>query len=131
MPYLLDADWVINALSGRSEAAAILDRLAPDHLAVSVLTVGEVFEVAFNSPNPAAHLENFRRFLAPFQILLVTEPIVERFAEIRAHLRRRGELISDFDILLAAVALHHDLVVLTFNVRHLRRVPDLQLYSPR
>jgi predicted nucleic acid-binding protein len=128
MPYLLDADWVINALSGRSEAATILNRLAPEHLAVSVLTIGEVYEVAFNSPNPAAHLENFRRFLAPFQLLSVTEPVMERFAEIRAYLRRRGELITDFDILLAAMALHHDLVVLTFNVRHLRRVPDLKRY---
>ncbi len=56
---------------------------------------------------------------------------MERFAETRAFLRRRGELISDFDILLGATALHHDLTVLTFNVRHLQRIPDLKLYQPR
>jgi tRNA(fMet)-specific endonuclease VapC len=67
----------------------------------------------------------------PFRVLALSDPIVERFAETRAFLRRRGELISDFDILLGATALHHDLTVLTFNVRHLQRIPDLKLYQPR
>ncbi len=57
-------------------------------------------------------------------------PIMEKFAEIRALLRRRGELISDFDILLGATALHHDLTVLTYNKRHFERIPDLKLYPP-
>ncbi len=55
---------------------------------------------------------------------------MEKFAEIRALLRRRGELISDFDILLGATALHHDLTVLTYNKRHFERIPDLKLYPP-
>lgn len=63
-------------------------------------------------------------------MLTLDESIVERFAEIRAFLRRRGELISDFDILLGATALRHDFTVLTFNARHLRRIPDLKLYQP-
>jgi predicted nucleic acid-binding protein len=50
-------------------------------------------------------------------------------AEIRAYLRRQGQLIEDFDILIAATALHHDLTLLTFNVRHFQRVPDLQIYT--
>ncbi len=60
----------------------------------------------------------------------MTEPIVVRFAEIRALLTRRGELISDFDILIAATALHYNLTVLTFNYRHFSRIPDLNLYQP-
>ncbi|MER3559173.1 MAG: hypothetical protein C4336_06790 [Armatimonadota bacterium] len=53
-----------------------------------------------------------------------------RFAEIRAHLRRRGELIPDFDLLIGATALVHDLTVLTFNLRHFQRIPELKLYQP-
>jgi predicted nucleic acid-binding protein len=54
-----------------------------------------------------------------------------RFAEVRSFLRRRGQLIPDFDLLIAATALHHDLTLLTFNRRHFLRVPDLKLYQPR
>jgi len=75
-------------------------------------------------------LRAFRQFLAPFPILDLNEPIMERFAEIRSLLRRRGEIISDFDILIGATALFYDLTVLTYNKRHFKRIPDLKLYQP-
>jgi tRNA(fMet)-specific endonuclease VapC len=52
-------------------------------------------------------------------------------AVIRGDLKRRGLTIGDFDILIAATALHHDLTLVTRNRRHVSRIPDLQLYSPR
>ena len=39
-------------------------------------------------------------------------------------------MISDFDLVIAATALEYDLTVLTFNVRHLGRVPELRIYQP-
>jgi tRNA(fMet)-specific endonuclease VapC len=84
---------------------------------------------ASSSLNPQAHLQTFRQFLAPFPLLDLNEPIMERFAEIRAYLRRRGELISDFDILIGATAVFYDLTVLTYNIRHFKRIPDLKLYQ--
>lgn len=56
---------------------------------------------------------------------------MERFAETRASLRGRGQLIPDFDMLIASTALHHDLTILTFNLRHFQRIPDLEIYQPR
>jgi predicted nucleic acid-binding protein len=129
MAYILDADWTINALARKRQAHTILSRAAPAGISISRITIGELYEGAFDSPNPEAHLATLREFLRPFRILGINDPIMEQFAEIRAYLRRRGEIISDFDILLAATALHYDLTVLTFNVRHLSRVPDLKLYG--
>ena len=129
MAFLLDAD-AIQAQTGYQPAAAILERLPPPYVSISLATVAEIYEGAFNSANPSARIESFRRFLHPYRKLGLSEPIVERFAELRAYLRRRGEMISEFDVILAATALHYDLTVLTFNVRHLRRIPDLQLYQP-
>jgi predicted nucleic acid-binding protein len=83
--------------------------------------------VAYTYADPEAHLHTFRRFLTPFPLLDLNEPIMERFAEIRAYLRRRGELISDFDILIGATAVYYDLTVLTYNMRHFTRIPDLKL----
>ncbi len=58
----------------------------------------------------------------------LNDPIMEQFAEVRAYLRRRGELISDIDILLGATALHYDLTLLTYNTRHFKRIPQLKMY---
>ncbi len=94
------------------------------------MTVGELYEGAFGSPDPEAELSIIRRFLQSFSILDLNDPIMERFATLRALLRRRGELIPDLDLLVGATAVHYDLTLLTSNVRHFRRIPDLRLYSP-
>jgi predicted nucleic acid-binding protein len=72
----------------------------------------------------------FRFFLDPFRVLEIDDRIAESFAEIRAYLRRRGELVGDLDLLIAATALHHNLTLLTFNRRHFARVPGLRVWEP-
>ena len=128
--YLLDTDWVIQALAKRQPALGTLDRLAGSRVYVSYVTLGEVYERAFRSANPQAHLAGFRHFLAFYWLLGLSEPLMERFAETRALLRRRGQGLADFDLPIAATALHHDLTLLTFNLRHCERVPHLKLYQP-
>jgi predicted nucleic acid-binding protein len=130
MAYLIDTDWIIQALAGREQVVTTIDRLAAQRISVSILSLGEVYEAAFHSTNSQAYLTIYREFIAPLAIVPLSEPIMERFAEIRAHLRRRGQLISDFDILIAASALQHDLTLLTYNLRHFERIPELRTYKP-
>ncbi len=129
MPYLLDADWAINALAGRAETVTALTRLAPEGIAISLVTVAELYEGAFGSRDPERHLRTLRSFLGPFARVSLNDPIAERFAQVRSLLRSRGDLIPDFDILIGATALHYDLTVLTDNVRHLGRIPGLGVYQ--
>ena len=128
MTYLLDTNWLIQLLAGHQETTTFHRHLHPEQIAVSSITVGEIYDVAFAYANPQAHLSSFRQFLAPFTLLTLNDAIMETFAEVRSYLRRRGELISDFDILIGATALHHDLTLLTYNTRHFKRIPDLKLY---
>jgi len=121
MAYLLDTNWLIQLLAGLKETDTFHKRIHPDKMAVSFITVGEIYDVTFAYDNPQAHLVSFLQFLAPFTLLPINDAIIERFAEVRSYLRRRGELISDFDLLLGATALHHNLTVLTYNKRHFER----------
>jgi tRNA(fMet)-specific endonuclease VapC len=128
MEYLFDTSWIIEVLAGRGETARQHKKLNLVKIAVSYVSIGEIYEVAFNYANPQAHLSSFREFLAPFQRLTLNEPIMETFAEVRAHLRRRGEIISDFDMLIGATALHYNLIVLTNNKKHFNRIPGIKIY---
>ncbi len=62
---------------------------------------------------PEAHIHTFHSFFRHLKLLNLNFPLVEKFTEIRSLLRRRGKLISDFDMLIAATALHYDLTFLT------------------
>jgi tRNA(fMet)-specific endonuclease VapC len=129
MAYIIDADWIIEIGRGNSVAMQVVSDLAPEVVAVSWLTLGEIYEVAFNTPHPEAYIDSLQQLLSRFAVIGVDGPIIERFAEVRALLRRQGQLISDLDILLAATALARDLTVLTYNRRHFERVPDLRIYQ--
>lgn len=47
MPYLLDADWAIEALAGRRNADKILANLLDEGVVICWVTVGEMYEGAF------------------------------------------------------------------------------------
>lgn len=74
-----------------------------------------------------------RMYLIAFCDLLIsfpmTKPIMQRFARIRGELRRTGNIIGDFDILIAATALHHNLTLVTRNLRDYNRIPNLDIYK--
>ena len=126
--YLLDADWVINALANKGPVASVLRDLAADPVYVCWTTAAELYEGAFHTDKPSSHLSKLRQFLEPYPGVALNDAIAERFASIRASLRARGELISDFDIILAATAFRYGLTLLTFNVRHLERIAGLKLF---
>jgi tRNA(fMet)-specific endonuclease VapC len=128
MRYLVDTDWLIDILSGIGSASSTVERLSSAGVGISIVTVGEVYEGAVLSPDPQAALQRYREFLAAFPALSLTEPIMHRFAMIRAQLRQAGNLIPDLDLLIASTALEHNLTLITRNLRHYERVPDLALY---
>lgn len=47
--------------------------------------------------------------------------------DVLAHLARRGELIGVEDLLIGATALSHGYTVVTANIRHFQRIPNLQV----
>jgi predicted nucleic acid-binding protein len=128
--YLVDADWLIDAATGRPRVQQLLARLSDEALAVSIIAAAEVDEGAFGTPDPQATLAGLRDFLSDFVIVPLTDSIVERFARLRAALRQQGQLIPDLDLFIAATALEEELTLVTRNVRHFARLPELKLYQP-
>jgi tRNA(fMet)-specific endonuclease VapC len=56
-----------------------------------------------------------------------SDDVSEAFGTIKALLERRGERIEDFDLAVAAHALADDCVLVTANLKHLVRVPGLEV----
>jgi tRNA(fMet)-specific endonuclease VapC len=59
----------------------------------------------------------------------LTSEIINRASEIYADLYKRGQLIGDADILIAATALENSLSVVTNNESHFNRISGLQVLN--
>lgn len=131
MAYLLDTDWAIEAISGNVDVLNQLQMLAGGRISISWVTVAELYDGAFRSNNPNARLARIQQFTHRYPVLNLNDYVALEFAALRVNLRQRGNLIDDFDLVIASTALHYDLTLLTFNRRHFERIPDLRLYSLR
>jgi predicted nucleic acid-binding protein len=127
--YLVDTDRAADWLKGRPDALDLLQLLAPDGLAISLISLGELYEGIYFGGDPIAGERGLRSFLRFVDVLPLNRSIVKRFAQIRGELRRQGQLIGDPDLLIAATALHHDLFIVTRNTRHFARVPGISLHQ--
>jgi len=127
--YLVDSDWVADYLGDRADAVALLSKLTPDGIAMSLLTFGEIYEGIYYGRDPERAETIFLELLKGVEVLPLTRPIMQNFARIRGELRKRGQLISDPDLLIAATARVHDVTLITRNVRHFERIPGLKLYQ--
>jgi tRNA(fMet)-specific endonuclease VapC len=128
--YLVDTDWIIDGVADAGNARVTLERLSPHGLSVSILTFGELYEGAYTSPDPTNRLRAFQHFLDGFVIFGLSDAVMHTFAKIRGKLRQDGKLIPDMDLLIAATARTFDLTLLTRNLRHFERIPDLKIYQP-
>lgn len=131
MTYLIDTDWVADHLANRPAATRLLASQIDDGIVISLVTYGEIYEGILYSIRRSQTLEiAFLEFLRRCEVLPLDEAIMRRFAGIRGGLRAGGELIGDADTLIAATALHHHLTLVTRNLNHFQRVPNLRIYEP-
>ena len=128
---VLDTD-ILSQLMRRNSAVLAnaqdyLDWDAP--LAISIVTRYEILRgfKAKGIPSSAKIYVWFEQFCATSTILPVTEQVVMQAADIYADLYRRGELIPDADIFIAATALANGRGVVTNNERHFRRILTLSV----
>lgn len=69
------------------------------------------------------------RWLSVVRVLAWSNEASERFGEIKADLERLGQMIDDFDIAIAAIAMAHQCSVLTANLEHFQRIKQLESRS--
>jgi tRNA(fMet)-specific endonuclease VapC len=71
--------------------------------------------------------QTLEALLKPYASLPYDDAATTKYAEIRHFLELRGEVIGPFDLQIAAIALAHDLTLVTHNTGEFSRVPGLRL----
>jgi predicted nucleic acid-binding protein len=78
-------------------------------LAISVVSLAELYEGIHYSRDPARGREVLARFLEGVTVLSLDEGICDRFGLERGRLRQQRLAVGDFDLLIAATCLRHGL----------------------
>ena len=61
-----------------------------------------------------------------YAVLSFDSAAAELFGMLAARLRDAGRTNPIVDLLIAATAMHHGLIVATLNIRHFKDIPELQ-----
>ena len=128
MGYLLDTNIVSASLKQNVKINAKLEEVSRLELDIFIsgITYYEVQRGLLRS-NATKKLAWFQQFCQDYPILFLDDlRIFEKASEIHADLTNRGKIIQDADILIAATAIIHNLILVSHD-SDLTRVKYLQL----
>jgi tRNA(fMet)-specific endonuclease VapC len=123
----LDTDTVIYSLKGHPTVKVNLERHRQAVLKISVVTLMELYYGAYKSQRVTSNLGKIKSIEEAIEIVSLGRESAEVFAMLKANLEKSGAPLDDFDLMLAACALVHDLVLVTNNMKHFERVEGLRL----
>jgi tRNA(fMet)-specific endonuclease VapC len=126
--FLLDTNICIYIR--RKKPAEVLRRfrrLKAGEVALSVITFGELVYGAEKSAPRAAALELLRELVQELPVMGLPETAAESYGTIRAELERKGQMIGNNDLWIAAHAKAAGLTLVTNNEREFRRVRGLKV----
>jgi predicted nucleic acid-binding protein len=131
MPYLIDSDVLIAQREGQPHARALLAQLAPEGLAISIVTYMEVYQGTLRSPDSERARAGLASFLAGVPVVPFSLAAARRCAELREDLARQGRRVRSraIDLITAAIALEHGFTLVTNNRQDYADIPDLSLYQ--
>jgi len=126
--YLLDSDICIHFLKGKHNLKQKIEEIGVKNCFISEITIAELTYGAFNSTNFGKHIVEVKLIEELFTVLPIYDCLL-KFGEEKAKLRKEGRLIPDFDLLIGITAIHHNMKMVTNNVKHLSRLDGIQIDS--
>jgi tRNA(fMet)-specific endonuclease VapC len=132
MPYLVDSNIVIDNLLDVPTISALLEQLALEGIAISIVTYMEAFQGVEQSADPERAREKFHAFLEGVLILPFSFAVAERCARLRETLKSQNKRVNSraLDLIIAATALEYNLTLVTKNTDDFKDIPDLPLSQP-
>ena len=124
--YLLDTNIGIFYLKGRYDLENKINKAGWENCFISEITVAELKFGAASSDDPAKRKPVIEGFIKKVQILPIFNAL-DLYAEEKTRLRKLGNIIDEFDLLIRSTAVFNDLIMVTNNVAHLSRIAGIQI----
>ena len=127
--YCFDTD-TLSAVIRRDPPLSLIRRLArtpPEEQFTTAVTLGELLYGAAKRGSATLTQKVRELVIGALPVLPFDERAAEVYGPLRARLEADGRRLDEPDLRIASIALSRGLVVVTGNVRHFGRVPDLKV----
>jgi tRNA(fMet)-specific endonuclease VapC len=111
--FVLDSNIVVAALNGVGNVKRRLSALRQSDLGIPIVVFAELLYGAQRSSRKAENLAKIRSLWNALAGLEFTPAVAERYGLTRAELRHRGVPKSDFDLVIACIAIENSATLVT------------------
>ena len=124
--YLLDTNICIYHIKGLYDIDKKIEEVGIESCFLSEITIAELKFGVENSENKEKNKEEVEKFIKLFQVIPIS-PCLDTYAAEKAKLKKQGNLIDDFDLLIGCTAIANDFILVTRNVKHFERLSSIKL----
>lgn len=124
--YLLDTNICAFLFRGKFGIEQRLRKIGLRNCHLSIVSYAELYYGCKNSNDFDYNFQILNEFCDNVDIIGIEE-IIPTFASEKTKLKRSGQLIEDFDILIDATALDYNMTLVTDNIKHMNRIEGLEI----
>lgn len=124
--YLFDTNICIYYLKGKYNLIERVEEIGQENCYISEITLAELIYGAACSTNYMRHKKEIDLLLEWIKVLPI-RPTLWTYAKVKTTLRQAGNMIDEFDMMIGATALHHKMIMVTENVKHLNHIKNLDI----
>lgn len=126
--YLLDTCICISMFRNEGHVREKLLNVGLDNCYISEITIAELYFGVAKAENKKRKLEDIKRVQQMFKVIPAYSSFKE-YGEIRHSLEHTGLRVDQFDLLIGATAIHHQMTLVTSNLKHFERMPGIKIES--
>ncbi len=128
MKYFLDTNIISYILNGNADVKSQIEKLIlnGDEFSIPIFSYYEI-KRGLLAANATSKLVLFDNFVKVWGLTDISVATYDLAANIYAKLKKDGAIIEDADLFIGCSALENNAVPITNNIRHLGRIPNLQI----
>jgi len=128
MKYVLDTDIISYFIKGDLQVSRKILMAEPNSLFTTSVNCSELLFGVMTAPhNSKKLLKDATEFLETVEVIDFDRRAAEIFASLKADLTRKGQIIKDLDLMIAAVTLANNAILVTNNTKHFERIKKLKI----
>ncbi len=126
MKYLLDTNICIYYMKGMFNLNKIIDKIGSENCFISEITLAELKFGVANSENKSKNMRVLESFINGINIIPIFNSL-DLYAIEKARLKKIGNIIDEFDLLIGVTAVYNNMILVTNNIKHFQRIKNIKI----